>query len=658
MNVLLDALRSFARSRRLFISGCEQSGSTLRLGTPWIVIVGCFLLGLTWVLREFSEFTSSSMSATSRHLPTHRLIIEEDGSLQGTGDEAERAGTQIAEKSRSTRGEPGRPNNEKLLQPTAHSQVDDPTRRDTLSRGNRPDASTPHKDQDLTPVMIGLLDRATDLAGQSSEVVDNLLAVAERQAEIPHEQGMNTSLELARFEAMWMEDESAKFRALKKLSQTQAKLGATDEAKATSMLIDDSLIRDAALVTVSNVEARGNEVASAKQTALGIRHPGKRAEALSGIAHAQARSTDVAGAKQTVFQIPDAEAQSRALHRIAIVQLQQSDLEGAQQTVGTIPIRDVKESARADLAIRAVRIGDVCCAEAIARSISNQEARDRALLAIAKWQSGAGDLEGSRRVTARITDRQVRSEALRQIAVQTADAGDVTTARNMARLIPQQSQEERALAGIASIQAEQDDRDARFTAQLIRDTEIGSLAERNIATTLARRGEVGNALSVAKGIPTATHQAAAYLQIGWQQYLRGDRQSGDAALDNARTAAGSIPGSRPQSQQLSRIALTEARVGDYRDAVMTANQIGDPPLRDRTFEDLAVEFAGNGEIETAWKTIEAIAEPRNQHKASLAVASRVGTESPVTAAPRIVRHFPTPDEKIHFILAVADQNSR
>ncbi|MEZ5328724.1 MAG: hypothetical protein R3F19_27070 [Verrucomicrobiales bacterium] len=637
------------------VSGLDRT--MCALGAPWFLCAMVGVLGIFWALRQFDAMSVQSATkvqvVAQPYAPKLPKPID-SGTDEIVAIELESTG------SGAVADEPSKAGVERK-QAKVDAGVD--ALREAIASRDHPGKAMQQKKTanqssgDPTQIVVRLLDRAATLAGHSPAAVDHLIAVAERQAKFEGKPGMETSLQLAATEANEMDSDQERAAALTKITSAQARLGALDEARATSRLIDDSDLRDSALVTLSNVEAARDDIAAAKRTALSIERPETLADALVGIAQTQAQKSDSQGARSTASQIQSQPARCKALRSIAMVQASQADIEGAQLTVRSIPDPDVRDTSKADLVQRSLNMGDVCCAEFIANTIQSRKEKDRALESIASYRVRVGDFPGANQMTSRITDKQCKSRALTGIAIGEARRLDFHSARSTAARIPDPIAAERALAEIAKVQAavDTDPRAARFTANLIKDGETEAAALRDIAGAFARNGQMSHALLTARGIPVLRYRSSAFLEIGRQHLRKGDEPAAQAMLDKARISAYAIQIPEEQSAQLRNIAMEEARIGDLNDALITAQNIEVPGVRDDALAKIAVSLASKGDVEGAWATAQAIGSSNKQSDALLAVAASIGAQAPVEAASLIVSHFPTPEEKIRFILSVADQ---
>ncbi|MGK0184969.1 MAG: hypothetical protein ACI9R3_000743 [Verrucomicrobiales bacterium] len=650
------------RLSRLFCFG--ERGDIRRtvivLGAPWFFLCVVGTLGIAWALKEFDQWELEEVAVELSEMQLYEAALPQDVSIEI--EEATEAGDSVEEIAEVDAVASANGKKTKARQ-SSLKQAGDKLIRQAIKGRQQAKETTRKKPKaapvDPAPIVSRLLDRASKLAGQTEAAVDQLLAVAERQSRLAGKPGMDISLLRAANEAGELKSDNARAKALTKITTVQAQLGSLDEARATSRLIDDEGLRDVALAALSRVEAGDDDIAGAKRTAMSIRRPDKMADALSGIAQTQAQKRDPRGARTTASQITNGETRSKTLQRIAMVQAAQSDMEGAQMTVRSITDVRIKARSNADLVARSLLVGDVCCAEFIASAIQVKQEKDRAYETIARYRTQNGDLIGASQMISRINDRQSKSRALTSVAMEEAKSMDFNTARNTVARIPDSGVAERALAGIAKLQAglSLDARAAKFTARLIKDSETEAAALKDIAGALARKGEMGDAHSTARGIPVLQQRSLAFLEIGKQHFLRGNLPAAQEMRDHARDVAYAIPQQAQQSKQLSAIAVEEAKSGDFRDAVLTAENIEVPRVRDDALAKIAVELASGGEVDGAWSTADSITSETKQQDTILKVAESIGAQAPVEQASMIVQHFSTPEEKISFILSVADRRT-
>ena len=109
-----------------------------------------------------------------------------------------------------------------------------------------------------------------------------------------------------------------------------------------------------------------------------------------------------------------------------------------------------------------------------------------------------------------------------------------------------------------------------------------------------------------------------------------------------------------QSRHLSGIASAQAEAGDFDGAQLTARTIGTQSVQSAAFRSIGLIQATDGYIPAAYVTLRQIQQPGEQKRAILAVAATLGQQSPIAVAPQVADHLETLDEKIRFILSVAD----
>ena len=286
-----------------------------------------------------------------------------------------------------------------------------------------------------------------------------------------------------------------------------------------------------------------------------------RASAFSDIAEAQAKAGDALGA---------AESFQRALDAVAEITHQ-----------GT------QDSHLFNVANSQMRAGDFLGARTTAGRITHKESRAISFCSIAEAQAKAGDAGGAAHSIrqALTIAQQIREDAdrlyvLNYIAEAQAETGDSEGAANSVKQLLARSDDIRVdwtekspLIQVTATQARLGDFHGAFsTALRIKDDDQRDWAFKGISATQARLGDLHGAFSTALRIKDDNHRAWAFKGIAEAQVEAGDAAGTARSMRQALAAAAQF--NEGEADYLLRnLGKTQARLGDFRGALATAQRI-------------------------------------------------------------------------------------
>jgi RNA polymerase sigma factor (sigma-70 family) len=423
-----------------------------------------------------------------------------------------------------------------------------------------------------------------------------------------------------------------------------------NEALETAKAITNSEAKLRVLLRIASVQYKtGDKVGSRKtrhaalELAKSFADGRPRADALLSVAWAQIEVKDRESIAETLRQteqavpaVEDANEKATALLRLVMAQATAGDYEGGLRTVrngadvqptllsffaSNLKIED-KAAARKTLtqalafvkfdekraigerigALSAVagalvRAGDLEHALKVVAELGKEQ--DQGLEAIAAAQAGEGNTAGALRTSKSIQQVATKADALEAVARAQANAGDLAAARTTL-------DEVRELADKLE-QAEVGRPRRRFP---IPNSQVSRLRAR-IALTQLLLGDRRGALMTVAAIPTDLEKADALLDLGINQMTAGKRNEAREILLAASLAAqkvvpssgrGRWPPQTAKAATLRLIAREQAKAGDIKEAVKTANCIPTDQEMDIALAGIAAAQAEAGDRNGAMQT--------------------------------------------------------
>jgi RNA polymerase sigma factor (sigma-70 family) len=490
-----------------------------------------------------------------------------------------------------------------------------------------------------------------------------------RGATAPREEGAARTLRQALDTAQTITDAHEKFAALLRIAAVQNQTGNAAGARKTCR---------AALEI-----ARGFDNDPAKVNALGPSLAMIQSEAGDRDGAAEALKL----AREAADAIEDHNRRGNALMRLASAYSFVGDYEGALRTAEA---SGAHQAAALQSFARFLRNPDKPAArkalrKAVATVQSLPEHEQRQFLpALASAQVRVGDLEGARKAIEPLGPWKVFGQE--EIGVAQAQTGDVAGALETAKAFQADAPRARVLAAVARAQAKAGQRAAaEETLKAVRKI-VADLAaaeakraarpgrpglggssraahlEAQVAVTQFHLGDLAGARKTAGAIKSEFEKARAWLDLGAAAAAAGKREE---AREFLRAAARAIEGVKPgagpgdwpperaRNSTLRLIAREQAKVGDVREALRTAEAIGGDLEREIALESIVPAQAEAGDVKGALQTLARIKESSwQQHALAGLVQARVkaGDER---GAQALVSEQKSPALKVHALLGLA-----
>jgi len=477
------------------------------------------------------------------------------------------------------------------------------------------------------------------------------------------------------------------------------------QALEAARTIADPKVRFDALMQIAMVQSKTGDSAGARKTcqealALAETFANDRfkVRSLTNVALAQREAADRAAALQTVRQaeqaaaaIQDAQEKGNALMDIIQAQTLFGDNEGALRTASGSG--DIQSSGLQRFAMF-IRMDDKPAARKalkqvfeLAKTVGSPVDKSSVLSTIARSQVRAGDVPGALQ-TADAVDSMRRFTVLEVIAVAQARTGDFAGALKTANTIQWDVSKAKALQAIALAQAQGGD-SAGAKATLEEARQLADDLQKRAAARPVRRGRPsqfpGN---VRSGIPSATAEIAltqqllgdssgarqtisaidsvsdkarALLDIGTAQAEAGKQAEARETLLEASYAAQNIMPSENNGRDsesakaatMRQIAQQQAKIGDVKEGLRTAERIPTDDERDIALAAVAPAQAKAGNVKAG---LESVAQIRSEIWKGLALEDIVQAQMKAGnehGAPAVVAQQTSPALKAHALVGVA-----
>jgi hypothetical protein len=518
-------------------------------------------------------------------------------------------------------------------------------------------ATAARRKEDLKKrVMQNLLQEASSMAVNSNAEFPILLEIANYQEITADNQGAELSLESAT--DMVLDSPAESFsKDLAKVSRAEVEFGNIQRAVALSRQIPDAKYQSSVLSTVSEKQAQRGAFDRAMQTASIIPDKDWRAAAFSSLATWQAKSGDVKGAQATARTLVDSAVRSRVLNRIAITIVRFHPWESARSTLSMIPNQSEKSAALGDIAASVARKGRFHSADRLLGLISNGNDKKRALHKMIEAQARLNEIATAKRTATHLVDDADQDKAMKTISYAQARRGDFAGAMATAAQINDFQIENAAISAIATTQAlKRDAIGSRATARRISNKVLKENTLRDIAIMEARIGDLADAQQTAHMIGLSEPRAAALTGVATYLARSGEGNRALANLLEASSAAGMIENQKSRDAALLKIASAQARAKQSYQAKVTLTQIEDIRQLSKAHRAVASSMAASGDVPGAIRTAYEIQEPKQQQGALVDIARLLGKETPIAEAHGQLASLESAEEKIQFVLAVAERN--
>ncbi|MEM0895684.1 MAG: hypothetical protein AAGJ79_02275 [Verrucomicrobiota bacterium] len=502
-----------------------------------------------------------------------------------------------------------------------------------------------------------LLADAAQYAQLTDAPIDYLIRIAALQDRARDRSGARASLDWAAENAFEIAEVTELSESLSRVTAAQARYGSLTRAEALSEFIPFAEDKWKALSELSKNQARRRAIESAKATALEISDEKRRSETLIWVAMQQAVLKDFEGAMTTARAITGP-LSSEALERVAIGMARAQETTEARRAVQLIPRPDEKAEALAEVAGMSARVGNVSDASQLGWMIPSSYTTEKSRA----W-SRISDAHVRNRnyseavVAASLIDLpMVREATLQNIAVERSRAGDFAGAQSTIDHILDERSRNQSLKRLAQAQAVfLDGYGARKTIGQIRDPLEKELALGTVAKTQVRVGDFAGAERTAELIILADQRSSALADIARYQARSGELNGANTNLIEAYALSFTIPPSRRRSEILVEIASAQAEARQVDHAFEIARTIEDPRMQVRAIDAVAKSQAISGDVAGAVITAMNIESPSSRESTLLGIASYAGSEIDVSHAQSIMDQFDYPEQKVRFILTLAQR---
>ncbi len=431
-----------------------------------------------------------------------------------------------------------------------------------------------------------------------------------------------------------------------------------DQARETTKDITDAQVKLRVLLRIALVQDKTGDAAGARKTrqealelAKGFAAGIPRADALLMVARSQMEAKDrdavfdtLKQAEQAVTAIEGESEKATWLARLVNVQATAGDYEGGLRTLakggnfqGNLLMRfgsqlntENKEAARkavtkaldmvkfegAGAAVQRInglsgacfalaKAGDLDQALKTAEKLDKGEAQDRCLEVIVVAQAGDGDIAGAARTAKKIEQDDIKADALRVIVYAQEKAGDLAAARStlneVRKLVEKYQQRE----------TDQHGRIGGFRQEGVPDPRLYQLLTR-LALTQLELGDKSGALVTVANIDWDLEKAHALNQMGANLRKAGKlTEAREMLLAASQAAQRVIPSTgkgrlltpSAKATTLGFIAREQAKAGDVKEALRTANTIPTDQAMDDALAGIAPAQAEAGDLKGALETV-------------------------------------------------------
>ncbi|MEM9478460.1 MAG: hypothetical protein AAGA58_02235 [Verrucomicrobiota bacterium] len=506
-------------------------------------------------------------------------------------------------------------------------------------------------------LLVQLLSDAAQYAQLTDAPIDYLIRIAALQDRARDRSGARESLDWAAENAFEIAEVTELSENLSRVTAAQARYGSLTKAEALSEFIPFAEDKWKALSELSKNQARRRAIESAKATALEITDEQKRSETLIWVAMQQAVLKDFEGAMNTARAVTGP-LSSLALERVAIGMARAQETGEAKRAVQLIPRPDEKADALAEVAGMSARVGNVADASQMGWMIPSAFATEKSRA----W-ARISDAHARNRnyneavITANLIDvQEVRESTLQNIAIERSRAGDFIGAQSTIDHLLNESVRNQSLKRLAQAQAVFFDAyGARKTVAQIRDPLEKEHALATVAKTQVRVGDFAGAEQTSELIILADQRSSTLADIARYQARAGELNGANTNLIEAYSLSLTLPQSRRRSEILVEIASAQAEAKQINYAFETALTIDDPRMQVRAIDAVAKSQAISGDVAGAVITAMNIESPASRESTLLGIASTAGEEIDVSYAQAIVDEFDYPEQKVRFILTLAQR---
>jgi tetratricopeptide (TPR) repeat protein len=371
-----------------------------------------------------------------------------------------------------------------------------------------------------------------------------------------------------------------------------------------------------ALLTVAQSQNKAKDrtavfetLKQAEQAVTAIEGENEKPTWLARLVNAQATAGDYEGGLRTLAK--GGSSQGNLLSSFGF-QLNTEDKEAARKAV-TQALSLVKfegESATVEringlsgACFALVKAGDLDQALATAGKLGKDQ--DRCLQAIVTAQAGDGDIAGAARTAKNMQQDDIKADALDTIVRARAKAGDLTGARSTLNEVRELF--EKVQQGEIGRQREF----GRSRQQPVPNPQLSQL-QAQIALTQLLLGDKSGALVTVAAIESDLPKAHALLDMGRIQMKAGKPTEARERLLAASQAAqkvvpamrrGGWPPLSTKAATLGLIAREQAKAGDVKEALRTANTIPTDQVMDDALAGIAPAQAEAGDLKGALETV-------------------------------------------------------
>jgi RNA polymerase sigma factor (sigma-70 family) len=451
---------------------------------------------------------------------------------------------------------------------------------------------------------------------------------------------------------------------------------AIDRVLETTKNITDAQVKLRLLLRIAAVQDKTGDSAGAKKTrreamelAKGFAAGSPRTETLLLVAWSQIEAKDRDGvletfkeAEQAVAAIEDENVRAARLHNLVSAQAVAGDYEGGLRslakggsTQGILlqgfgyqlntenkdaarkaitkalamfegeHTEDQRASGLNGVCYALAKVGDLDQALKIAAKLGKGKEQDRCLHLIAGAQAGGGDVSGAARTAKSIEEDDIKVDALEAIAHAQAKAGDLdatrTTLNEIRKLVdklqaqrqaksggfkqprPQDPRLYQMQAGIALTQLQLGDKSAALVtvANIESDLKKADTLMR-LASTLIAAGKSAEAREMLVAASQAAQRFSPNVGKGrWSQNEKANtlsfiahKQAKAGDIKEAMRTADTIPTEKAMDDALAGIAPAQAEASDLKGALETVSRIRDESLKAEALEDIAETLTRGG----------------------------------------------------------------
>ena len=338
-----------------------------------------------------------------------------------------------------------------------------------------------------------------------------------------------------------------------------------------------------------------------------------------------------------------------AFHEIALVQAHFGAIRDALTSADWIDDGDLLVQTLLEIAEIQAKAGDQRSAQQFVskaldavRSLEDAYNRSSGFRSIAKFLADAGDVRSAASAISKAMDaaRNVEKPWYRSLSFAWAvellsDIGDISgvemslsNARSSADKITDSYWKSGAYSTIATYRVRLGDTEAAdktfFTAlsiaEEIKDEFYRDAAIMEIVTDMSENEQFQQALTTAERIRKMKRRAITFSEIAVAQAETGNLRKARNSLSKAQRIAAGNEGVDDWNDTFRSIARAQAAIGNFSNAVRTANEIEDQHQRSWTFSAISIAQAKSGMIAEALETVERVIDDKSYVDALLEIA--------------------------------------